>query len=213
MNILIAGCGRVGSTLARELNARGHEVSIIDREEKNFERLGSDFQGITIRGNGIDTEVLRRAGIEGCDAVAAMTTSDNVNIMVGQMAQAMFGIEKVLTRVYDPERERIFAQFGLPTICPTLLTVDAALAALTEHEATRYITMLGQAYCFTAVPISDAFEGAKLREVPLEAGELLVGLHRADGSNLLDFSQGETTVAAGDLALVLRQVNGEETKA
>lgn len=87
------------------------------REEESFEKLGAAFTGLTFVGNIIDLDVLRRAGIEGCDAVAAVTNSDNVNVMISQIARDIFSIPRVLTRVYDPDRERIFAQFGLHTIC------------------------------------------------------------------------------------------------
>ena len=90
MNILIVGCGKVGSMLASELDRMGHDVAVLDREEAHFTLLDSDFSGYTISGVPIDQDVLKRAGIEGCDAILAMTEDDNVNIMVCQMAKDIF---------------------------------------------------------------------------------------------------------------------------
>ncbi len=90
MNILIVGCGKVGSMLASELSRLGHDVAVLDREESHFSSLDSEFSGYTISGVPIDQDVLKRAGIEGCDALLAMTEDDNVNIMVCQIAREIF---------------------------------------------------------------------------------------------------------------------------
>ena len=90
MNILIIGCGRVGSELAELLDKRGHDVSVIDRRPENFDRLPGDFSGFTTTGVPIDQNVLRKAGIESCDAVCAVAQDDDLNIMAAQMAKEIF---------------------------------------------------------------------------------------------------------------------------
>ena len=78
MNILIVGCGTVGAALADQLCARGHDVSIVDANAESFSRLSQNFTGFTLTGVPIDSDVLRKAGIEGCDVVAAVTHNDNM---------------------------------------------------------------------------------------------------------------------------------------
>lgn len=119
MKIVILGCGRVGSTLATMLDQSGHEVSIIDYSSEAFQRLSPDFRGETIPGNGVDEEVLIRAGIKEADAFAAATNGDNRNIMASQIAKEIFNVKKVMCRIYDPIREETYRDLGMETICPT----------------------------------------------------------------------------------------------
>ena len=119
MKIVILGCGRVGSTLATMLDHAGHEVSVIDFSSEAFQRLSPDFRGETIPGNGVDEEVLIRAGIKEADAFAAVTNGDNRNIMASQIAKEIFNVKKVMCRIYDPIREETFRELGMETICPT----------------------------------------------------------------------------------------------
>lgn len=119
MKIVILGCGRVGSTLATMLDQSGHEVSIIDYSSEAFQRLSPDFRGETISGNGVDEEILIRAGIREADAFAAVTNGDNRNIMASQIAKEIFNVKKVMCRIYDPIREETYHELGMETICPT----------------------------------------------------------------------------------------------
>ena len=132
MNLLIVGCGRVGSQLAVSLSRRGHAVAVVDRRAQAFDQLEDDFSGYTVEGVPIDTEVLRQAGIEGCDILVAVTNDDNLNLMVGQVAKEIFGVPKVLIRTYDPRRREVFSQFGLHTVCPTSITTDTLLSIIEE---------------------------------------------------------------------------------
>lgn len=119
MRVVIVGCGRVGSTLARELDAAGHEVTIIDERVAAFNRLGEGYSGNMVVGTGIDESVLRRAGIEQADCFASVTNGDNRNIMAAQVARVIFNVPRVITRIYDPIREETYREFGLETICST----------------------------------------------------------------------------------------------
>jgi len=120
MRVVILGCGRVGAYLARMLVAEGHQVTVIDKNSAAFTRLGPDFPGNLVVGTGIDEDVLRRAGIEQADAFVAVTNGDNTNVMAAQVAREIFGIPRVICRIYDPLREEIYRSLGLETICPTL---------------------------------------------------------------------------------------------
>jgi trk system potassium uptake protein TrkA len=118
---VIVGCGRVGSTLARRLAGEGHDVSIVELNVAAFNRLGEDFSGNMVPGNGLDEQTLRRAGIEKADAFAAVTNGDNRNLMMAQVAKEIFRVPRVITRVYDPIRAQVYQELGLETICSTII--------------------------------------------------------------------------------------------
>ena len=105
MKIVILGCGRVGATLATMMDRAGHSVAIIDFSSDSFQRLDTNFGGETVLGNGIDGEVLIRAGIKDADAFAAVTNGDNRNIMASQIAKEIFKVKKVVCRIYVPIRQ------------------------------------------------------------------------------------------------------------
>lgn len=137
MFVIIMGCGRVGARLARMLVQADHEVTVLDTNAGAFSRLGADFGGTTMLGNGIDQEVLQRAGIERADAFVAATQGDNRNIMASQVAQHVFGVKRVVTRVYDPLRSDTFAALGLRAISPTVLGANKFYEELTGQPAER----------------------------------------------------------------------------
>ena len=124
------GCGRVGSSLATELEAAGHSVSIIDQTREAFRRLGPDFKGTTVTGVGFDRDILREAGIEKAEAFAAVSNGDNSNILAARVAREMFGVEKVVARIYDPGRAEIYQRLGIPTVATVLWTTDQILRNL-----------------------------------------------------------------------------------
>jgi trk system potassium uptake protein TrkA len=135
MFVIIMGCGRVGARLALMLSNAGHEVTIMDIKSSAFSRLGSDFKGTNILGNGIDQEVLKRAGIERADAFVAATQGDNRNIMASQIAQHVYGVKRVVTRIYDPLRSDTFAALGLQAISPTIIGANSFYEELTGEPA------------------------------------------------------------------------------
>ena len=135
MKVVILGCGRVGSRLATLMVEDGHDVSIIDSDPAAFSnRLPSDFAGQTVMGTGIDVDVLKSAGIKSADVFAAVTNFDNTNIMACEIAKEIFGVKRVLARIYDPGRESFYHELGLETVCPTTLVANAAHNILSpEH--------------------------------------------------------------------------------
>jgi trk system potassium uptake protein TrkA len=130
MFYVIMGCGRVGARVASALSRAGHEVTVLDLSPAAFDRLDADFSGNTLVGNGIDSDVLRRAGIERADAFAAVTQGDNRNVMASQMARHIFGVPKVVTRIYDPLRQETFEMLGIEAISPTVIGADKFLEIL-----------------------------------------------------------------------------------
>lgn len=130
MHVVIVGCGRVGSSLAHNLIGEGHTVAIIDRKVAAFERLGSDFPGQKFTGIGFDRELLVKAGIERAEALAAVTNGDNSNILVARVARETFGIERVVARIYDPQRAAVYQRLGIATVAPALWTTERVLRRL-----------------------------------------------------------------------------------
>ena len=134
MNIVIVGCGRMGAHVATILDQRGHQVSIVDQRPVAFQRLLSDFTGLSIIGTGIDEDVLRSAGIADADVFIALTDRDNTNLMAAQVAKEVFGVKSVSARVYDPIRAEIFADMGIETVCVTTFVTDLMLKRLALLE-------------------------------------------------------------------------------
>lgn len=146
MNVIILGCGRIGSTLARSFDKEGHKVTVIDQKTEALKRLGSDYTGTTIVGNGIDQEVLKRAGIEKADAFVAVTAGDNTNIMSVQIAKERFKVKKVITRIYDPIRACAYRELGIETICTTIIGAKLIKDYLLDKkwgEAADYCALSG----------------------------------------------------------------------
>ena len=134
MKIVILGCGRVGATLATMLDRAGHKVSIIDYSNEAFRRLDPKFGGETLIGNGVDEEILVRAGIKDADAFAAVTNGDNRNIMASQIAKEIFNVKKVVCRIYDPKRQSTYNELGHETISPTIVGAQMMFEALTGDK-------------------------------------------------------------------------------
>ena len=128
--VIVVGCGRVGSAVALELDRIGWDVTAIDENEDALQRLGEHWSGGFVVGHGMDTDVLREAGIEDADAVVVATNGDNTNLVVGQVAQKQFGIETTIVRVLDPARAKLYASLGLRTISPTSTAIDFLTDAL-----------------------------------------------------------------------------------
>lgn len=127
MNVVIVGCGRTGSVLAEAFDGAGHRVVVVDLVTRSFDRLPSTFGGATVRGNGTDEDVLRRAGAENADLFLALTEGDNRNIMAAQVALEELGAKQVIAKVNDPVRAEAYSHLGVPTLCRTNLLVDAVL--------------------------------------------------------------------------------------
>lgn len=125
------GCGRVGSTLAVDLQKAGHTVAVIDQNREAFRRLGADFNGRTIAGVGFDRDTLLEAGIEKADAFAAVSNGDNSNILAARVAREIFGVKNVVARIYDPGRAEIYQRLGIPTVATVLWTTDQIMRRLT----------------------------------------------------------------------------------
>jgi trk system potassium uptake protein TrkA len=142
MFVLIVGCGRVGSAIARKMLAEGHEVSCLDEDPEAIALLESgesepweDQGGMFTVGTALEIDALIEAGIERADAFVASTDGDNTNLVIAQIAQRRFNIPKVVVRVLDPARATWYAEQGLSTVCPTKVAIEMLEAAVTEGAA------------------------------------------------------------------------------
>jgi trk system potassium uptake protein TrkA len=173
VHIVIMGCGRVGSTLAHELERRDHSVAIIDKDPAAFRRLGDHFRGRQITGLGFDRETLIAADIESADAFAAVSYGDNSNIISARLARETFGVQKVIARIYDAKRAEVYERLGIPTIATVPWTANRLLK-----------TVLGEATDEVWRDPSGAV--ALLRVVPHEGwiGRTLTDFETATGSRV-----------------------------
>jgi trk system potassium uptake protein len=128
VKLVVIGCGRVGSAVARDLAADGWDVTAVDEQEEALSRLGARWSGGFIVGHGMDAEILRRAGVPDADAVVVATDGDNTNLVIGQVVEKRWAVPCVVVRVLDPARADFYAARGMRTICPT----QTAIAGLTE---------------------------------------------------------------------------------
>jgi trk system potassium uptake protein TrkA len=124
MKIVIMGCGRVGAQIASLLEQDGHEITVLDIDAYSFRRLPPDFSGTALLGNGMDEEVLKRAGIEEADVFVAMTQGDNRNVMAAQIAKHIFNVPRVISRIYDPLRQEMYDTLGIEAFSPTTIFAE-----------------------------------------------------------------------------------------
>ncbi len=133
--VIIVGCGRLGANLASALSDDGGNVLIMDKNRDSFRRLSTSFGGLSVVANGTDLDALKDARIEAASTVIAVTNNDNTNIMVAQIARDMFHVDNVIARLFDPERESVYQEFGIKTICPAVLSVKEIDKLLAKRPA------------------------------------------------------------------------------
>lgn len=192
MRYLIVGCGRVGSALAKLLDADGHEIIVVDENPTAFKRLGQKFKGHVVVGTGIDYDVLKRAGAASADGFVSCTDGDNRNIMAALIAQRMFKIKRIVARIYDPPRGQMYRELGIQTVVPT--TVGAKLIRDTLMEAPWDPLQsfdFGKVTSLSAV-VTEADAGKKVAEIE-KAGRIRIGAIRRGSAGVL--------VASNDLVL------------
>ena len=142
MRIIIIGCGRMGAGLALTMSQRGHAVAVVDKDPTSFGRLGPSFKGEAIEGIGFDRDVLLAAHVERADGLAALTASDDANVVIGRVASEVFHVPRVVARLYDPRKANIYGRLGLHTISPTIWGISQA-AELLSYSPLDAILNLG----------------------------------------------------------------------
>ncbi len=202
MYFVIAGCMKIGSSLAQMLSQENHDVVVIDSDPKNLEALGNGFNGVTITGMPIDEDVLRSAGIEQADALAAVTRDDNMNVMVAQVAQNLFHVPKVITRLYSPDQELVFRQMGMTTICPTSMAVNKIKEMLVSRPGAEAMQIGGSSLTFRTVEATRRSIG---KQVSTLRGTRIFGILR---NGVFSFADQDSVIEPGDL-LVIPEITEE----
>lgn len=199
MHVVIGGCGRVGSQLATTLSADGHSVVVIDKDARAFRRLGSHFSGKTLSGIVFDRQLLEDAGIRKAQAFVAVTSGDNSNVVSARTAKDRFGVERVVARIYDPQRATIYERLGLTTIASARWTAEAVLRELLP-ETNRVEGSVGPGGSGDVVMITltvpEHVHAAPVSKIEVSGQAVLVAISRG-GSTALPVSGA--VVEGGDL--------------
>jgi trk system potassium uptake protein TrkA len=178
VHVVIMGCGRVGSTLAHSLASRGHSVAVIDQNADAFRRLGADFAGITVTGNGFDRDVLVAAGIERAEGFAAVSSGDNSNIISARLASETFGVRRVVARIYDPKRAEVYERLGIPTVATVRWTADRMLRHLVPEGVVELFRDPTSTVSIIEVPVHEDWIGRPVHELEEACGARVAFLMR-----------------------------------
>jgi trk system potassium uptake protein TrkA len=198
MRVIVVGCGMLGSALAQTLSLRGHAVTVVDNDPLAFERLGPSFRGQTVLGVGFDRDVLLKAGIERVDCLAAVTTSDDANVVAARMASQVFHVPKVIARLYDPRKAEIYKRLGLLTVSPITWGVNH-IADLVCHAPLESVLSLGSDVDVIQAEAPALLVGRTVRDLSI-LGEIHVMAITRGGKTFLP-TQG-TAFQEGDLLYV-----------
>ncbi|CAA9375283.1 MAG: TrkA-like protein [uncultured Nocardioides sp.] len=203
MHVVIMGCGRVGSALARSLEDRNHTVSVIDTEPDAFRRLGPDFNGDQVTGIGFDQEVLEKAGIRRADAFAAVSSGDNSNIIAARVARETFGIQQVVARIYDPGRAEVYQRLGITTVATVKWTADQVLRRLLPAGAEPDYRDPSGTIRLDHMPVPESWIGHRTIHLQEQSRSRIAWIDRL-GEGMLPTR--ETVLQEGDeLHLVMRE--------
>jgi len=206
MNVIVVGCGRLGSELAYRLFQQGHQVTVVDSVEQSFERLKPDFRGRTVTGEALSKEVLERAGIDKADGLAAVTNSDTQNAVVAHVARTVYHTPSIVVRNYDPNLRPVLEAFGFQIVSSTAWgaqRIEELLGGAAVH--TVFSAGNGEVEVYEMV-VPENWNGRKLGELLGQAGPCLpVALTRAGSSSL---PSADTGLEAGDVLDVSTTAKG-----
>jgi trk system potassium uptake protein len=196
VHVVIMGCGRVGSALARSLERRDHSVAVIDQDAGAFRRLTAEFSGRTVTGVGFDRDTLVEAGIERAHAFAAVSSGDNSNIIAARVARETFGIDNVVARIYDARRAAVYQKLGIPTVATVRWTSDQVLRRLLPQGVeTEWRDPSGKVV-LAEIAVSPAWIGHRVTRLERDADCRVALLTRLGEGTLVG---PETVVQEGDL--------------
>ncbi|MGQ0465845.1 MAG: potassium channel family protein [Sporichthyaceae bacterium] len=200
MHIVIMGCGRVGSSLALALEAKGHSVAVVDQSSDAFRRLGPGFAGKRVTGIGFERETLIKAGVESADAFAAVSSGDNSNIISARLAREDFGVRNVVARIYDPARAEVYERLGIPTVATVSWTTDQVLRRLLPHGAEPLWRDPSGTIVLARVQLAPSWLGREVRELQNQSGARVAFLTRLGAGYV---PAGDSVLQEGDLVHVL----------
>lgn len=179
MKIIVTGCGRTGSGLARALDTGGHDVTVVDHDEGAFARLGSAFGGQRIAGVAFDRDVLEQAGISAADAVAAMTGDDEANAVVARLAGRVFRVPRVVARLHDPGKAQIYRRLGVQVVAPVDWGIQRAADLLTFSEVGELISLGSGQVDLVEVELPHLLSGRSVEELTAPGEVLPVSISRS----------------------------------
>jgi len=197
MYVIIVGCGRVGSELAKLLSNEGHNVVVIDKTQASFDRLGGTFNGLTVVGNGFDLALLKQVGIEKADAFCAVTNGDNTNLVSAQVAKKIFKVPKVLARVYDPQRAHIYAALGLDIISGTILFAAMLRDKIIESRFSSYLIETKELGVIE-IEVKSSLVGKAIKDINIPQEFLVVAIRSLGG---IIIPESQTLLKAKDVLM------------
>ena len=199
MYVVIMGCGRVGASLSASLERLGHDVAVIDRDPQAFRRLGADFSGRQVVGQGFHRDVLIDAGVERAEAFAAVSSGDNSNIISARVARETFGIERVVARIYDAKRAAVYERLGIPTVATVPWSTDRLMRMLLPDGVASAWREPTGTVAILPLPVHEDWVGRPVRELERATGSRVAFIVRF-GTGVLP--KPDTAVQAEDVVYV-----------
>lgn len=198
MQVVVVGCGRVGSQLATLLASEGHNVAVVDESADSFKRLGATFNGLLVQGMGYDEDILRQAGIEQADALAAVTNYDNVNLVTAEVATRIFNVPKVVVRLDNPEHEKSYQKIGVDYVCGTKMVATAILNHLHKGTFRHHVAFPSADIAVVEFVLGELVEGKTVKEMEIPATLRIASIVR-NGTYIIP--DGNTPLHKGDLVV------------
>ncbi len=201
LNVIVVGCGRVGSRLAGMLSDNGDNVCVVDWRADAFNNLGRSFNGSTVQGIGYDEDTLIKAGIEDCDVVAAVTQSDNANLMVTEVASRLYDVPHVIARLYNHDHERAYMQLGIDYVCGTTLVAEETFSKVISGHGSHVDTFGDYEVLRFSLDLSwTGRESIRVHDMEREHDISIIAFERKDGSSS-SIPTGDSTLHQSDLVL------------
>lgn len=198
MRVVVAGCGRVGSDIAKRFANEGHDVSVIDDRPETLEALGSSFNGTTHLGPAIDVRILREAGIEHADAFLAVTNSDNINLMSVQLAKQVFDVPRTLARLDEPDRALAYDALGIEYVPSAMLAADVFFERITTAGFDLHLTFSEGDVDIVDLRLSAAADGLTVGEFQRKDELRIAAVKRGSAVHIPD---DRFVLVAGDLVV------------
>jgi trk system potassium uptake protein len=184
VHVVVMGCGRVGSAIARRLEEIGHSVAVIDQDPEAFRRLGPDFAGRQVTGLGFDRQTLLDAGIDSAGAFAAVSSGDNSNIISARVARETFGVQHVVARIYDSKRAEVYERMGIPSVATVPWTVNRLLRELLSVKVSELWREPTGQVVLIRVTVTEGWVGRKLSQLEAQSGARAAWLVRFGDAQL-----------------------------
>ena len=201
MNIIVVGCGRVGSQLAMLFSQGENNVVVIDTNAAMFDNLGPSFEGSTLVGVGFDEDVLALAGVAEADVLCAVTDQDNSNLMIAEVGRKLFEVPYVLTRLYNPDRSNAYLQLGLDFVCGTTLVAEEMYSKVMAARG-KFVVALGDYDIMRFALDLSGREGDSISVGELEREhEIKIVAFERKGDELSSIPNSDSILYAGDTVI------------